>query len=180
MNGDGRPDAASAAKGGPMAEKGTGDWFAWWEAPENPRAVWKKHLIADHQAGATNIHPADVNGDGKVDFVCSRGHGQGLVWFEAPDWKPHEIHATLAGPHCLAVTDMDGDGDIDAATCAKDDKIAAWFENDGRGHFTTHVVGVDQAAYDIRAIDMDADGDLDLLVAGQQSKNVVWYENPRK
>ncbi|MEX1232839.1 MAG: VCBS repeat-containing protein, partial [Planctomycetaceae bacterium] len=28
VNGDGRPDIASAAKGGPQAEPGTGEWFA--------------------------------------------------------------------------------------------------------------------------------------------------------
>jgi hypothetical protein len=179
VNGDGRPDAASAAKGGEMAAPNTGDWFAWWEAPADPRQVWTKHLIADKQPGATNIHPADVNGDGKTDFIASRGHGQGVLWFEAPDWKPHDIDPTLTGPHCLAAADLDGDGDVDAATCAKDDKIAAWFENDGRGKFTTHIIGRDQAAYDIRATDMDRDGDLDLLVAGQASNNVVWYENPK-
>ena len=37
VNGDGRADAASGAKGGPMAEPGEGDWFAWWEAPAETR-----------------------------------------------------------------------------------------------------------------------------------------------
>ena len=180
VNEDGRPDAASAAKGGPSAEPGTGDWFAWWEAPEDPTGVWRKHLIGDGQLGATNIHPADVNGDGRTDFIASRGHGRGLVWFEAPTWKPHTMHATLEGPHCLVVADLDGDGDVDAATCAKDDKRVVWFENDGRGHFTPHVIDRDQAAYDIRAVDMDGDADLDLLIAGQESKNVVWYANPAR
>ena len=180
VNGDGRPDVASAAKGGPQDPSGLGEWFAWWEAPAGPTAAWKKHLLADKQPGATNIHPADVNGDGKVDFVASRGHGHGLVWFEAPLWKMHDIQTTFEGPHCLAVIDIDGDGDIDAATCAKDDQVAAWFENDGKGNFTTHIIGKDQAAYDIRACDMDRDGDIDLLIAGQISQNVVWYENPTK
>jgi hypothetical protein len=179
VNGDGRADGASGAKGAP-APAGVGDWFAWWEAPKDPTKPWTKHLIADKQLGATNIFPADINGDGKVDFLASRGHGKGVVWFEAPHWKPHEIHATLAGPHCLQVVDMDGDGDIDAATCAKDDKLAVWFENDGKGQFTTHIVGRQQSAYDIRAVDMDGDGDLDLLIAGRDTLNVVWYENPVK
>ncbi|HRX77915.1 MAG TPA: VCBS repeat-containing protein, partial [Pirellulaceae bacterium] len=148
VNGDGRPDAASAAKGGEQDPSGQGEWFAWWEAPEDPTGVWRKHLLADKQPGATNIHPADVNGDGKTDFVASRGHGHGLVWFEDPTWKMHDIQTTFEGPHCLAVTDLDGDGDIDAATCAKDDQVAAWFENDGQGNFTTHVIGTEQAAYD--------------------------------
>ena len=127
----------------------------------------------------------DVNGDGRTDFIASRGHGHGVLWFEHPKspggkWREREIAPSLHGPHCLIVADMDGDGDPDAATCAKDDQIAAWFENDGHGKFTTHIVGRDQAAYDIRAVDMDGDGDLDLLVAGQASRNVVWYANPLK
>lgn len=180
VNGDGRPDIAAGAKGGPSAKPGTGNWFAWWEAPQDPTKRWKKHLISDKQPGATNIHPADVNGDGKTDFIASRGHGRGVVWFEAPTWKQHVIHASIKEPHSLVVKDLDGDGDIDAATCAFGDRVCAWFENNGKGKFKTHIVGKDQAAYDIRAVDMDGDGDLDFLVAGQRSKNVVWYENPRK
>ena len=178
VNGDGRPDAASAAKGGPQDTTGQGNWFAWWKAPRDPRQTWTRQVISDEQPGATNIHPADVDGDGQVDFVASRGHGRGVVWFQAPHWKEHVIHATLHGPHCLTVVDLDGDGDVDAATCAKDDRLAAWFENDGRGSFRTHIIDRDQAAYDMRAHDLDNDGDLDLLVAGQASRNVVWYENP--
>jgi len=178
VNGDGRPDAATGAKGGPQAPAGTGNWFAWWEAPRDPEQAWRKHLIADEQPGATNIHPADVDLDGRIDFIASRGHGRGVVWFEAPDWTLHDIHPTLKEPHCLVVIDMDQDGDVDAATCAYGDKTAAWFENDGKGNFTTHIVGRDQEAYDIRAVDLDADGHLDLLIAGRGSKNVVWYENP--
>lgn len=180
VNEDGRPDISLAAKGGPMDGTNSGEWFAWWEAPQDPTKIWTKHLIADKQPGATNIMPADVNGDGKMDFIATRGHDRGVIWFEGPNWKLHDIEPGIKEPHCLAVTDMDGDGDVDAATCGYGDRLAMWFENDGRGHFTSHLVGRNQAAYDIRAIDMDRDGDLDLLIAGQQSNNVVWFENPQK
>jgi hypothetical protein len=176
VNGDGRPDLASAAK---IPEGG--NWFAWWEAPANPtRTGWKKHVIAQNQEGATNILMLDVNRDGKMDFIASRGHGKGLVWYEAPNWTPHDINADLRGPHSLAIGDIDGDGDIDAATATIDDFIAAWFENDGKGSFRTHPIYRDQAAYDTRLVDMDNDGDLDVLIAGQESRNVVWYENAMK
>ena len=178
INGDGRPDAACAAKGGPQDESGQGNWFAWWEAPADPREPWKKHVVASNEPGATNIHPADVNGDGKVDLVASRGHARGVIWFEAPHWDIRPVHPTIKEPHCLAVADIDADGDVDVATCAFGDEVAAWFENDGHGSFKTHVLDQGQQAYDIRAIDMDVDGDLDLLVAGRASRNVVWYENP--
>jgi FG-GAP repeat. len=168
-------DLASGAKIGPE-----GNWFAWWEQPADPRKPWTKHPIAKNQEGATNILMADVNGDGKPDFIASRGHGKGLVWYEAPNWIPHEIDPELVGPHSLATGDIDGDGDIDFATCAKDARVCAWFENDGKGNFTIHNIHQDQAAYEIRLVDMDGDGDLDILVAGQESQNVVWFENRLK
>lgn len=180
VNGDGRLDIAMAAKGGPQAAPGTGEWFAWWEAPQDPKQVFRKHVVAERQPGATNIFPGDFNGDGKVDFLATRGHDRGVIWFEGPNWKAHGIHAELLEPHSLVVVDLDGDGDLDAATCAYGDKLAYWYENDGRGTFRRHLVAREQAAYDIRAFDMDRDGDLDLLIAGQLSKNVVWYENPTR
>ena len=181
LNGDGRADILTAAKGGPTAESGTGDWFGWWEGPANPRTHgWKKHLLATGHPGATNLTPVDVNADEHMDVIATRGHGLGVLWFEGPDWKEHPIHPDLASPHCLATADFDQDGDIDATTCAYDSRVAAWFENDGHGTFQTHILDDNQCAYDIRAVDMDSDGDHDILVAGQLSRNIVWYRNPLK
>ncbi|MBM3728636.1 MAG: VCBS repeat-containing protein [Acidobacteria bacterium] len=176
VDGDGKADIASAAKIGVE-----GNWFAWWKQPAaGGRGPWPKQVIATGQPGATNIQVVDVNGDGRKDFLASRGHGFGLVWFEAPAWTPHEIDPRIAGPHSLAVGDIDGDGDTDAVTCAKDDFQVVWYENNGKGGFTAHPIWTDQAAYDIRLADMDGDGDLDVLVAGQESRNVVWFENRLK
>jgi hypothetical protein len=177
VNGDRKPDIATGAKG---ESSPAGNYFAWWEAPADPTLPWKKHVIAKDQMGATNIHPGDANKDGRIDFIASRGHGRGVVWFEAPSWREHPIHASLKEPHCLAVQDMDGDGDVDAATCGYGDKEVWWFENSGKGTFTNHLVARDQEAYDIRAVDLDRDGDIDLLIAGRGSKNVTWYAHPAK
>ncbi|MDX2181315.1 MAG: VCBS repeat-containing protein [Bryobacteraceae bacterium] len=170
LDGDGRADIASAAK-----IPAGGNWFAYWKGSSTE--PWQKRVIATNQEGATNVAIADVNGDGKPDLFCTRGHGVGAVWYEGPNWTPHEVNASLTGPHSLAKGDIDGDGDIDFATVAKDSFVAAWFENDGRGNFRTHHIYEDQASYDIRLVDINGDGRLDLLVAGQNSGNVVWYEN---
>lgn len=172
LNGDGRVDIVSAAKVGKE-----GEWFAWWEQPRGGAGPWKKHVLATGEDGATNPLVADLNRDGKMDVIASRGHGLGLLWFEGPGFAKHSIDASLYGPHSLAIGDIDGDGDVDAVTCAKDSYVVAWFENDGKGGFTKRVIHEDQAAYDIRLVDLDDDGDLDVLVAGQNSANVAWWEN---
>lgn len=175
LNGDGRPDIASAAKIGR-----DGNWFAWWEQPANAQSPWRKHIISEQEPGATNPLIADFDGDGKNDILAARGHGIGLVFFRGPNFQREVVDGTLTGPHSLAIADIDGDGDMDAVTCAKDSMVVAWFENDGRGRFTKHHVHENQAAYDIRLDDLDGDGDQDILVAGQESKNIVWFENKRK
>lgn len=176
INNDGRADIACAAKGGEGFPGG--EWFAWWEQSEDATAPWTKHVLADNQPGATNIHSVHVDQDQHIDFVATRGHGSGVLWFKGPEFNAIEIDPDIAGPHCLATVDLDGDGDIDIATCGRDDTgTAVWYENSGTGSFTRRLVGVNQGAYDIRATDMDGDGDLDLLIAGHGSNNIVWYEN---
>ncbi|MDB4338958.1 VCBS repeat-containing protein [Rubripirellula sp.] len=177
VDGDGRLDAATGAKGGPTATS-KGEWFAWWKSDPSAKGRWVKQMISDQEPGATNIHPVQVNGDGVMDFIASRGHGNGVVWFEGPNWERREIDSTIKEPHCLVAIDLDLDGDVDAATCAFGDQEAVWYENDGEGKFTRHQIAENQESYDLRACDLDGDGDLDLLVAGRDSNNVVWFENP--
>lgn len=179
INNDGRPDIACGAKGGEGFPGG--EWFAWWEQPENGRTPWKKHLLSDQEPGASNIIPADVNRDGIMDLVASRGHGNGVLLFMGPDFKRIEVDPGIYGPHSLFVEDLDQDGDLDIGTCGRHEtSIAAWYENDGRGYFTKHLIDENQGSYDTRAVDMDGDGDLDILIAGHWSRNILWYENPMR
>jgi hypothetical protein len=179
IDGDGWKEIAVGAKGGPFAD---GDWFAYWKNPgaDGVKGRWKKIPLASGQIAATNILPADVNGDGKVDWVASRGHGNGVLWFENPSWTLHDIDTEIEFPHSLTTADHDQDGDIDVATCGYGSERVMWYENDGRGNFKIHVLDGKQQSYDLRSVDMDGDGDLDLLNAGRGSNNVVWYENPVK
>ena len=137
--------------------------------------------MAPYQPGATNIVVADVDGNGHNDLVATRGHGQGVLWFEGPAFTAvHAIDPTLVGPHALAVADIDGDGDLDVATGTTTSATVAWFQNDGRGQFARHDVASGQSSYDLRLSDLDGDGDLDILLAGQESRNVVWFQNPTR
>ncbi|PAY17483.1 hypothetical protein CKO51_21455 [Rhodopirellula sp. SM50] len=179
IDGDGWKEIAVGAKGKPFAD---GNWFAFWKHPGGERLdrPWQKVVLAEQQTAATNILPADVNGDGKVDWVASRGHGVGVLWFENPGWKIHDIDTEIEFPHSLTVADFDQDGDSDVATCGYGSERVMWYENDGLGNFARHTVDTGQQSYDLRSVDMDGDGDADLLNAGRGSNNVVWYENPLK
>ncbi len=119
VTGDGRKEVSTAGHGGLQAVPGTGEWFAFWEQPrDSMQRGWKKTVVADKQAeGDLTSIPRTSTGMARSTSWRSRGHGVGLVWYEAPGWRAlmsSTCRAALA--HCLAVVDIDLDGDVDAAT----------------------------------------------------------------
>ncbi len=67
--------------------------------------------------------------------------------------------------------DLDGDGDADVVQSEADnpDGRVAWFENDGRGNWTRHLLKDKGGRQDFHALavaDFDLDGDLDVFAGG--------------
>ncbi|MDA8972846.1 VCBS repeat-containing protein [bacterium] len=177
LDGDGWSEITVGAKGKPFEN---GNWFAYWKNPgaEKVKQAWSRVTVAENEAGATNILPGDLNGDGNPDLLASNGHGLGVFWFQAPNWKKNLIDDEMSSPHSLALADLDQDGDLDAASCGFKSERLSIYLNDGKGQFKRHDLDTAQQSYDLRTFDMDGDGDLDLLNAGRATKNVAWYENP--
>ncbi len=77
----------------------------------------------------------------------------------------------------LHPVDLDGDGDMDYLAANRDFDVLEWFENDGREHFTKHIVtaGIESVSK-ISAIDLDGDGDIDVL-SGNPGGQIAWHEN---
>jgi hypothetical protein len=58
----------------------------WFEQPEDPRTPWIRHDISRRTRGMYDVFVArDMNGDGLVDFVGTRGNSgalDGVIWLE--------------------------------------------------------------------------------------------------
>jgi hypothetical protein len=155
--------------------------LAWWKNPGPAGGEWRRYVV-----GQTAPHPVDrmrardVNGDGRVDIIVTEERFPGkepdanLWWFEAPanpmagEWKRHHVTTTWS-LNSLDAADFDRDGDIDLVTAEhKGTELRLLlFENDGRGHFTEHVLDRGKESHlGTLAADLDGDGDLDLVSIG--------------
>ncbi len=59
---------------------------AWFEQPANPYGPWVRHDVSRRRRGMFDVFaPADLNNDGLVDFVTTRGNSgklDGVIWLE--------------------------------------------------------------------------------------------------
>jgi hypothetical protein len=90
----------------------------------------------------------------------------------------------------IAAADLDGDGDLDLVssdttddkTPSKDNGTLLWYENDGKGNFTPHVIAQKESGWFERLAvgDIDGDGHPDVVVVLNRAGGVVWFQNPGK
>jgi hypothetical protein len=179
FNGDGRNDLAVAAFGW----RKTGQVAILENRTNNgAQPSFTTHTI-DPRAGAIHIIPADLNHDGKMDFVTllaqeheavlayvNRGLGdfsfdQKVIYAAPhPNWGSSGIH----------LADLDGDGDQDVLLShgdTFDDGLVKpyhgiqWLENTGSYPFVARTLAQMPGVHAAKAADMDGDGDLDIVAA---------------
>ena len=64
------------------------------------------------------------------------------------------------------MADIDNDGDIDVVGASYYDSSLRWFENDGTGEFTPHLISsAVNEGQGVTVADVDNDGDTDVITA---------------
>ncbi len=178
FNGDGRLDLVVAS-------------FGWQETGEllvleNRTTDWAKpdfmpHFV-DRRHGAIHVPVADLNGDGKPDFVAvfAQEHEEVTLFVNDGDFQFHK-EILYSAPHPaygssgIQLVDLDGDGltdvlytngdVLDAPHLLKPYHGVQWLRNPGKGRYPFEhrplapMHGVHRAI----AADIDGDGDLDIV-----------------
>ncbi|WP_052692068.1 FG-GAP repeat domain-containing protein [Teredinibacter purpureus] len=159
-----------------------------------------KHTILN-LAGGLNMSPADLNGDGRIDFVSvisqenemivalmNRGKGafDQHVLFRASD--------PMIGSTGMTLVDIDKDYDLDILftngdahdlqTDPKPYHGVGWLENVGPYQYVFHNVGRFYGASHAAVADMDGDGDNDIVASSWNNyweepdrQTLIWFEN---
>ncbi|MBI3920484.1 MAG: VCBS repeat-containing protein [Armatimonadetes bacterium] len=187
FNGDGLPDLLGTASGAGQV--------IWYENPGDPvNRLWKKHLI-DVAPRPCHGHPADMDGDGKMDVVMALGMGSEsepgshqVVWYENPGrpttepWRKHVICDDFEGAFEAVAADLDGDGALEVvATAWGANGRIAWFKHSGgpQGPWKSHFLKKNWVnANQVIVADLNNDGRPDIAaVAERGSLELRWWRN---
>ncbi len=175
LNGDGRLDLLSASF--------DDDSIRWYENLGSWPPAFREQSISAGVDGASQVHAADLDGDGDVDVLASAELGGSLIWFENTGglplrFAPRQIDAVVA--RTLTSSDLDHDGDLDIVAGLSGESPAAWYENDGQSPptFVRHLAGDDKTfGNNISLADLDGDADADLLSVSVDTGRLSWHEN---
>lgn len=148
----------------------------------NPNIIDNAELTAN---AANTVTTGDFDGDGDIDviggayqsdyFSIYRNDGNGNFTRSTID-----NGATADGARFATTFDLDEDGDLDILATSSNADAYLWYENDGGGLFTPHVIdnsAFANEAYSIGAADFDNDGDMDIVGGANAGDALVVFAN---
>jgi hypothetical protein len=176
-NHDGRLDIVVAVLGSaPPTEEKVGKVVLLLQKEDG---TFESRTLLEGVGRVADVRPADLNGDGLVDFVVAVfGYiKQGSIgWLEQRPGDQFVYHTILEKPGAIhvPVADLNGDGTPDiVALVSQDQEEIIAFLNDGKGNFEarslfkagTPVFG----SSGLQLVDLDGDGKLDILYTNGDS-----------
>jgi hypothetical protein len=137
--------------------------------------------VLDDRPGAIRVHPADLTGNGRMDFVAviAQEHEEVVAFLNGGGGRFRK-ELIYAGPHPswgmtgIELVDLDGDGDLDVLLAHGDmfdDHIPKpyhgimWLENRGRFPYTPHRLANLPGVHAAKAADLTGNGLLDVVAS---------------
>ncbi|HEX2854372.1 MAG TPA: VCBS repeat-containing protein [Opitutaceae bacterium] len=178
LNQDGRPDLLVASMGIVLPNNDRIGKVVVMENLGDGR--FRNRVLAEDIARVTDVRPADLNGDGRLDLVVGQfGYAQGEIrWMEnLGNWE-FRSHSLLevAGTIMTPVADYDGDGRPDfAALVSQEAEEVHLFQNLGDGKFRDSVAWKARdeswSSSGLEVADLNRDGRPDLVYSNGDGFN---------
>lgn len=145
----------------------------------NGKMEFVEMIIGKNFIGAHDAMAADINNDGLLDIVGSRGdaagNGEVKYWKNIGNTKFAET-TLFTGKFCHSIDckDINNDGLTDIVSAHMDEGFRIYKNLDGT-NFKTEFSPIPGPHY-IRLVDLDKDGDNDILIA-LWGNTMYWWEN---
>ena len=159
-----------------------------WAQDQDPNTVFstdRRTIVTNQAMGARCAVAADFDGDGLLDIVSASSNDNAVSWFKNLGGSPHpefsikkKITWSSLGSRIVTAADVDGDGDQDVVGASYYDSSLRWFENDGTGVFTEHLISsAVNEGQGVTVADLDNDGDPDIATASSGDNTIAVFKN---
>lgn len=152
--------------------------YVWYE--NDGVGNFRRHDI-DSIAGPHSIVARDLDKDGDHDLVATSQLASRLVVYMNDGrqrFRQRVIDNALGRAKYATPADLNGDGFLDIVGIGDNyPGVLNWYENDGRGRFSKHEIGLTPGGYFVVATDIDRDGDSDVISASRENNRVTLFRN---
>ncbi|MFC5718580.1 FG-GAP-like repeat-containing protein [Streptomyces gamaensis] len=183
INGDGKADYLVVRESGAV--------HAWVNNGTDVQGGWVAYgqFAGGASATGSRVRFADVNGDGKADYLVLGEDGSVRAYLNNGGdgnggWEEYGLIATGTGAPGSKVrfADIDGDGKADYLVVEDDGSVRAWVNHGGDGHggwsdYGLIATGTGAPGAKVRFADVDGDGKADYLVLGANGSVRAWRNN---